>query len=251
MTHLSVNVNKIATLRNQRAGECPSVLKFSTIALDAGARGITVHPRPDERHIRASDLLPLSALCKARGVEFNIEGNPFEGRWMEQVLAIRPDQATLVPDANDQKTSDHGFPLDLATEAGRASLAKLSPVIAALKAAGVRASVFVDPDPVHAAGAAKAGADRVELYTEGWAVAFTQGGLARGRMLAAYAATALEAKRHGLGVNAGHDLNLDNLRPFLAGVPGVLEVSIGHALTADALEFGMQETVRRYLAHCG
>jgi len=251
MTSLSININKIATLRNQRSGECPSVLKFAALALDAGAHGITVHPRPDERHIRGSDLAPLSALCKARGVEFNIEGNPFEGRWLEQVLAIRPDQATLVPDAHGQKTSDHGFPLDLATESGRMSVTVLTPVIAKLKERGIRASVFIDPEPVHAAGAAKAGADRIELYTEGWAVAFAEGGVVRERTLAAYAATARGAQVAGLGINAGHDLNLENLRPFLAGVPGVLEVSIGHALTADALEFGMAETVRRYLLECG
>ena len=250
MTSLSVNINKIATLRNQRAGEVPSVLKFAAIALDAGAHGITVHPRPDERHIRGSDLAPLSALCKARGVEFNIEGNPFEGRWLEQVLAIRPDQATLVPDANDQKTSDHGFPLDPGTAAGRVSMHLLQPVVARLKAAGIRVSLFVDPDPAHARGAKLAGADRIELYTEGWAHAFNQGGSARAGMLAAYGATAKAAQAEGLGVNAGHDLSLDNLQPFLAGVSGVLEVSIGHALTADALELGMAQAVRKYLACC-
>jgi pyridoxine 5-phosphate synthase len=250
MTSLSVNINKIATLRNQRAGEVPSVLKFASIALNAGAHGITVHPRPDERHIRGSDLAPLSALCKARKVEFNIEGNPLEGRWMEQVLSIRPDQATLVPDANDQMTSDHGFPLDPATVAGQQSIAQLQTIVDALQAVGCRVSLFVDPDPKNAEGAKLAGADRIELYTEGWAHAFAQGGAARDAMLAAYAATAKEAQVRGLGVNAGHDLNLFNLRPFLAGVPHVAEVSIGHALTADALELGMAESVKQYLACC-
>ncbi len=250
MTQLSININKIATLRNQRAGDCPSVLKFAEIALDAGAHGITVHPRPDERHIRGSDLAPLSALCHARKVEFNIEGNPFEGRWMEQVLSIRPDQATLVPDVNDQMTSDHGFPLDPATVAGQEAIASLRPIVEALQAVGCRVSLFVDPDPKNAAGAKGAGADRVELYTEGWAHAFNQGGLAREAMLFAYASTARAAQGLGLGVNAGHDLNLVNLNPFLVGVPSVLEVSIGHALVADALEFGMAPTVRKYLACC-
>lgn len=251
MTTLSVNINKIATLRNQRRGGGPSVMKFAGIALDAKADGITVHPRPDERHIRYADLQPLADLCQARQVEFNIEGNPFEGHWLEKVLKIRPAQATLVPDDNDQITSDHGFPLDPTTSLGQATIIKLRPVVAKLQAAGCRVSLFVDPEPAHAQGAAQTGADRIELYTEGWAKAFGQGGMAREAVLAAYSATAREAQAHGLGVNAGHDLNLDNLAPFLAGVPGVLEVSIGHALIADALEMGLHGAVRHYRAACG
>lgn len=249
MTQLSVNVNKVATLRNQRKGSIPDVLHLARLALDGGAHGITIHPRPDERHIRYADIAPLALLVRERRREFNIEGNPFEGRYLEFVRQVRPHQATLVPDTVGQNTSDHGFALDPASAEGRAGIERLRPVVAELRALGVRVSLFVDPDPAAPAGAKAAGADRVELYTEGWADAFAADG--GGAMLGAYQATAAAAQALGLGVNAGHDLNLRNLRPFLAKVPGVLEVSIGQALVADALEFGMAETVRRYLLQCG
>lgn len=238
MTALSVNVNKIALLRNQRTVGVPSVPKFARIAVDAGADGITVHPRPDERHVRRSDVRELAAMLRgAPRVEFNIEGNPFEGPFMDLVSETRPHQCTLVPDAPGQATSDHGW--DLARDGAR-----LRPVLAELRALGIRSSLFVDPDPAAPARARDTGADRVEIYTEGYARAFAEG---RGdASLAPYAATAAAARAAGLGVNAGHDLNLENLRPFLRAVPGVLEVSIGHALVADALELGLAGAVRAY-----
>jgi pyridoxine 5-phosphate synthase len=239
MTRLSVNLNKIALVRNARPLDIPSVTRMATIALDAGAHGITVHPRPDSRHIRADDVLALSTLLAARpDREFNIEGNPFHNV-MELVQTVRPHQCTLVPDDPGAPTSDHGW--NLARDADR-----LRPVIADLHAWGVRVSLFMDPDPAAMAAAAAVGADRVELYTEPYANAW----LAKGAeaSLATYAATARAASAAGLGINAGHDLSLDNLPPFLSAVPGVLEVSIGHALTADALELGMAGAVRAYLA---
>lgn len=243
MTSLSVNVNKIALLRNQRTIGVPSVPRFVRIAVAAGAEGITVHPRPDERHVRRSDVPEISALLRAESpsVEFNIEGNPFEAGFMDLVRAVRPHQCTLVPDAPGQATSDHGW--DLARDGAR-----LRPVLAELRALGVRSSLFVDPDPTAPARARDAGADRVEIYTEGFARAFSEG---RGEdVVASYAATAAAAHAAGLGVNAGHDLNLENLGLFLGRVPHVLEVSIGHALVADALEMGLAATVRAYRAIC-
>jgi pyridoxine 5-phosphate synthase len=237
MTRLSVNLNKIALVRNARPLDIPSVTRMATLALDAGAHGITVHPRPDSRHIRADDVFAkLLALRPDR--EFNIEGNPFHNV-MELVHAVRPHQCTLVPDDPGAATSDHGW--NLVRDADR-----LRPVIADLHAWGVRVSLFMDPDPDAMAAAAAVGADRVELYTEPYANAW-MAGEAEGS-LAAYAATARAATTAGLGINAGHDLSLDNLPPFLAAVHGVLEVSIGHALTADALELGMAGAVRAYLA---
>lgn len=235
-TRLSVNVNKVALLRNSRTLDIPDVHHLATLAIEGGAQGITVHPRPDGRHIRANDVPALRELARANGVEYNIEGNPFH-QVMELVAAVRPDQCTLVPDDPGAFTSDHGWNL------GR-DARKLEPVIAELKALGVRVSLFMDPDE-HAMEQARAiGADRVELYTEPYASAF--GGQGQAASLSRYRTAAEAAQRAGLGVNAGHDLNRANLPAFLKEVPGVLEVSIGHALVADALEFGMVQTVRMY-----
>jgi len=236
-TALSVNVNKIALLRNTRHLGIPDVVALSRQALQAGAQGITVHPRPDERHIRAADVHELAALMKQwPQAEYNIEGNPFHNL-MDFVRELRPHQCTLVPDSSDQFTSDHGwlFPADMD---------RLQPVIAQARALGVRVSLFMDPLPEMMAAARAAGADRVELYTEAYASAF--GTPKQAEVLARYVAAAEAAMACGLEVNAGHDLNRDNLSSFLRAVPGVLEVSIGHALIADALELGLAETVRDY-----
>jgi len=238
-TVLSVNVNKVALLRNTRALGIPSVVRAATLALQAGAHGITVHPRPDERHIRPGDVRELAALVRERpGVELNVEGNP-DGRYLDLVLAARPHQATLVPDAPAQLTSDHGWD-------ARAAQAKLGPVVRRLKQAGIRVSLFLDPDAAQVDAAAATGADRIELYTESYARAF--GGERQAPVLASFAAAARRAQALGLGVNAGHDLNLANLGPFLDGVPGVLEVSIGHALVCEAFDHGLEGTVDRYVA---
>jgi len=239
MTSLSVNLNKVALLRNTRTIGIPSVEKTALIALEAGADGITVHPRPDGRHVRAPDVAELAGLLRQwPAAEFNIEGNPFH-QLMEYVRQVRPHQCTFVPDESGQFTSDHGW--DLARDEAR-----LRPLIAEAKAAGARVSLFMDPEPGAMAHAAAVGADRVELYTEPYARAF--GTAQQASELKRYAAAAEAAIAAGLGVNAGHDLNRANLPPFLAEVPGVLEVSIGHALIADALEFGLADTVRQYLA---
>lgn len=244
MTVLSVNVNKIAVLRNSRGGRAPDVLRAATACLDAGAHGITVHPRPDARHIRADDVLALAALCRARGVEFNLEGNPFapprDGYPGFHALCAqaRPAQATLVPDGDAQLTSDHGF--DFARDSER-----LRPHIAALKALDCRVSLFVDAGGADVAQAAAIGADRVELYTGPYAEAYAAGDAAAA--LAACRDCAGRAQAAGLGINAGHDLNQDNLAAFLGAVPGVLEVSIGHALVDEALYAGLDATVRGYL----
>ena len=238
MTRLSVNLNKIALLRNARTLGIPSVVRAATIALDAGAHGITVHPRPDGRHIRAGDVHELARLLAARPpAEFNIEGNPFHGL-LEFAREVRPQQCTLVPDETAAMTSDHGWNLE--REGGR-----LRPVIAELKALAIRVSLFMDPVPAAMAAARALGADRVELYTEPYARAY--GTTEEARVLAAYAASARAAQETKLGVNAGHDLNQVNLPRFLSAVPGVLEVSIGHALIADAIEAGLAQTVRQYL----
>jgi pyridoxine 5-phosphate synthase len=237
MTRLSVNVNKVALLRNSRLLDIPSVEHIACLALDAGAQGITVHPRPDARHIRSSDVGVLLKLVRSRRVEFNIEGNPFH-QLMDVVRAAPPDQCTLVPDDPGAATSDHGW--DLGRDRDR-----LRPVIAELKGMGVRVSLFMDADENAMAAARAVGADRVELYTEPYARAF--GTSSQDAALRRYHAAATAAIRSGLGVNAGHDLNRENLPLFLRRVPGVLEVSIGHALVADALEFGMVQTVALYL----
>ncbi len=243
MTRLSVNLNKVALLRNARTLGIPSVTRAAGIALDAGAHGITVHPRPDARHIRASDVNDLAQLLLTRpAIEFNIEGNPFEPPLLELVRSVRPQQCTLVPDDPGASTSDHGW--NLTQDAVR-----LRPVIAELKKLGVRVSLFMDPLPEAMHAVAAAGADRVELYTEPYARVF--GGADEAAMLARYANAARSAHAAGLGVNAGHDLNRDNLPRFLAAVPDVAEVSIGHALIADALELGLAATVADYLRVMG
>jgi pyridoxine 5-phosphate synthase len=246
MTVLSVNLNKIALLRNSRDTTSPSPLEFAKLAIAAGAEGITVHPRPDQRHIRFSDCLELA---EAIDVEFNIEGNPFSDTmpssrdgvldypgFMALVEMARPAQATLVPDGNAQLTSDHGF--NLSEDADR-----LAPIIAQLKALGCRVSLFMDPTPTDMTLAAAIGADRVELYTESYALAFAAGDYTH--VLGQFQESAIAAHEAGLGVNAGHDLNLLNLPTF--AVPHLLEVSIGHALTVDALRFGFSESVKRYV----
>ena len=237
-TALSVNLNKVALIRNTRHLGIPSVVKAAAICIEAGANGITVHPRPDARHIRSSDVHDLHALLRHHPeVEFNIEGNPFHNL-MDFVRTLRPHQATFVPDGEGQYTSDHGwsFPQDAD---------RLRPLIAEARALGVRVSLFMDPDPQSMAAARAIGADRIELYTETyastWATPRKHG------VLAQFAAAANAATAAGLGVNAGHDLNAENLPDFLAAVPGVLEVSIGHALISDALELGYPATIQRYL----
>lgn len=236
-TALSVNLNKVALLRNTRHLGIPSVTRAATLVLEAGADGITVHPRPDERHIRAHDVHDLAALLKAwPEAEYNIEGNPLHNL-MDFVRAVRPHQATFVPDSIGQFTSDHGWNLP-------EHAAVLKPLIDECHALGVRVSLFMDPQPAAMAAARAVGADRVELYTETYARAF--GTPDEAAVRAQFAAAARAALAAGLGVNAGHDLNRDNLGPFLRAVPGVAEVSIGHALIADALELGYTETIRAY-----
>ncbi|HYE95417.1 MAG TPA: pyridoxine 5'-phosphate synthase [Rubricoccaceae bacterium] len=242
MTSLSVNLNKVALVRNARGGARPSVRWAAETCLRAGAHGITLHPRPDRRHALPEDVFELASWLPA---ELNVEGNPFSGPepgypgFMEILRQTRPAQATLVPDAPGQRTSDHGW--DLARDGAR-----VRPLVEELRALGCRVSLFMDPDPEAIARAADVGADRVELYTGPWAEAFAQG--ESEELLARYVAAAERANAVGLGVNAGHDLDLNNLGPFLRAVPGVREVSIGHALTADALERGLEAAVRAYLA---
>lgn len=237
-TALSVNVNKIAQLRNTRHLGIPSVVRLATLALEAGAQGITVHPRPDERHIRAHDVHDIAALmAQWPQAEYNIEGNPFHNL-MGFIRAVKPHQATFVPDSEGQFTSDHGW--DLAADGDR-----LRPLIDECHALGVRVSLFMDAEPGVMAAARAVGADRIELYTEPYAAAYATP--QRDAQLQRFAAAARAAVQAGLQVNAGHDLNRDNLTAFLRAAPEVVEVSIGHALIADALELGMVETVRRYL----
>ena len=237
-TALSVNVNKVALVRNSRHLGIPSVTRAAQLCLQAGAHGITVHPRPDERHIRAQDVHELAALMKQwPDREFNIEGNPTQNL-MDFIRAVRPHQATFVPDSEDQFTSDHGWSFPQDTE-------RLRPQIAECRALGVRVSLFMDPLPEQMALARAAGADRVELYTEPYAAAWGQAG--QEEQLRRYAAAAQAALDVGLGINAGHDLNRDNLAAFVRRVPGVAEVSIGHALISDALELGYAATVQAYL----
>src|SRR5579864_3204074 len=243
MIRLSVNVNKIATLRNSRGGSVPSVADAVDVCLDAGAPGITVHPRADERHIRRSDVLEIAAQLAARaarrhGIEFNIEGDP-RPAFLELVLAVRPDQCTLVPVAPGEVTSQAGW-------APNASAA-IRPAVTTLQSAGVRVSLFVDPTVEAVRGAAAAGADRIELYTEPFAKAFARDAGSARASFERYVSAAGLAHDLGLGVNAGHDLDLENL-PLFRTLPHLAELSIGHALVSRALWVGLDRAVREYLA---
>ncbi|GAB5414819.1 MAG: pyridoxine 5'-phosphate synthase [Congregibacter sp.] len=252
MIALSVNLNKIALIRNSRDTSVPDIPTHAQLCIDAGADGITVHPRPDQRHIRADDCRDLASMLS---VEFNIEGNPFAGPrrsdrngvsdypgFMELVRELRPAQCTLVPDGDAQLTSDHGFDL-------RQQADSLQPILSELRDLGVRSSLFMDPEPEQMRLAAEIGADRVELYTESFAVAVATQRDVEG-VYAGFEASALAAMDAGLGVNAGHDLNLSNL-PVFRHLPGLLEVSIGHALTVDALSIGLPAAVKAYQAALG
>ncbi len=233
MTKLSVNINKIATLRNSRGGNRPDLLQVARDCERFGADGITVHPRPDERHIRYRDVYDLAGILST---EFNIEGNPQEQKFIDLVLDVCPAQVTLVPDVTGQLTSNHGW--DTVREQ-----AYLKEMIAVFKARGIRVSIFVDPDENMVAAAADCGTDRVELYTEAYARGY---GSDREQAVAAYVKAAQAASAAGLGLNAGHDLDMDNLRYFKACIPQLLEVSIGHALISDALYFGLHNTIQLY-----
>jgi pyridoxine 5-phosphate synthase len=238
-TALSINLNKVALVRNTRHLGIPSVTRAADLCLRAGAQGITVHPRPDARHIRAQDVHDLHVMLEAwPKVEFNIEGNPFHNL-MDFVRELKPHQATFVPDAEGQFTSDHGWNMP-------ADAKRLKPIIDEAHSLGVRVSLFMDPLPGAMQAVKDVGADRIELYTEGYARAF--GTSQQDEVLRPYTETARAALALGLGVNAGHDLNRDNLTTFLRAVPGVSEVSIGHAFIADALELGYEATTRAYLA---
>ncbi|NLA69193.1 MAG: pyridoxine 5'-phosphate synthase [Gammaproteobacteria bacterium] len=244
MTRLSVNLNKIALLRNSRGGNDPDMLRAARTCLDAGAHGLTLHPRPDARHARADDVMALAGLARERGVELNLEGNPFAAPrpgypgFLALCREARPAQATLVPDDDGQLTSDHGF--DFTRDGSR-----LAPLVAALKALGCRVSLFAGAGSA-VEDAAATGADRIEIYTGPFAAAHAAGDA--GAALAACADTARRARAAGLGVNAGHDLSQHNLRDFLQGIPGIQEVSIGHALVGEALYDGLATTVARYVA---
>jgi pyridoxine 5-phosphate synthase len=243
MTKLSVNLNKIALLRNQRNIGIPSVISAAKTVVRAGAYGVTVHPRPDQRHIRYNDVDELSELTAALKVEFNIEGNPFTGKYMEVVSRVKPDQATLVPDDPAANTSDHGWDL-------QANGSKLEPIVKELQELGIRVSVFMDPDVEAIQLAGEIGVDRVELYTEPYARAYRLNDNLE-EVMEQYIAAAEAAAECELGVNAGHDLNLNNLKKFCKSVPNVLEVSIGHALIADALDMGLESAVKEYLKLLG
>ena len=234
MTKLSVNINKIATLRNARGGNIPDVIKAAVNIEAFGAQGITVHPRPDERHITYKDVRELKPVLKT---EFNIEGNPKEQKFVDLVLEVKPHQVTLVPDTQGQITSDHGW--DTITNKDY-----LKEMIALFKKHNIRTSIFVDPDLKMITGAKETGADRIELYTEEYAQLFYT---EKEKAIKPFIAAAKLAGELGLGVNAGHDLSLDNLRFFKEHVPNLLEVSIGHALISDALYFGLENTVQLYL----
>lgn len=233
MTKLSVNINKIATLRNSRGGNRPDLLQVARDCERFGADGITVHPRPDERHILYRDVYDLAGILST---EFNIEGNPQEQKFIDLVLDVCPAQVTLVPDVIGQLTSNHGW--DTVREQ-----AYLKEMIAVFKARGIRVSIFVDPDENMVVAAADCGTDRVELYTEAYARGY---GSDREQAVAAYVKAAQAASAAGLGLNAGHDLDMDNLRYFKACIPQLLEVSIGHALISDALYFGLHNTIQLY-----
>ena len=234
MTRLSVNINKIATIRNARGGNMPDVTKAALDCENFGAEGITVHPRPDERHIRYSDVRTIRPLIRT---EFNIEGNPIPS-FIDLALEVVPDQVTLVPDAHDAITSNAGWDTirhkDFLTE-----------VCAEFRKKGIRTSIFVDPDPKMAEAAALCGCDRVELYTESYASMYPHG---REAAIEPFVKTAEAARAAGLGVNAGHDLNLENLEYFISRIPWTEEVSIGHAIICDALYMGLEQTILAYLS---
>lgn len=240
MTELSVNVNKIALLRNSRGHDAPNVVEFAKKFIEQGVAGITIHPRQDERHITRQDARDLGKLIRPlQGVELNIEGYPSED-FLQLIEEIKPDQTTLVPDAPDQLTSDHGFDFNTQAE-------YLAPILKRLKATGTRVAVFLDPDVKQVRLAAKSDADRIELYTEEYARTYHHAN--HDQVHARYAQAAIEAQKLGLGVNAGHDLSLENLAKFVS-IPGILEVSIGHALIVECLEFGLPSVARRYLQIC-
>lgn len=233
MTKLSVNINKIATLRNARGGNVPDLLKVAMDIESFGAQGITVHPRPDERHIRYRDVVELKTIVKT---EFNIEGNPIQ-KFIDLVLRVKPEQVTLVPDADDAITSNAGWDTVKHKE-------YLKEVISEFHRNGIRTSIFVDPDVKMVENAVETGTNRIELYTEAYAQKFAAGDR---DAVKNYAACAKEAASLGLGVNAGHDLSLENIKYFKEQVPGLLEVSIGHALITEALYLGLENTIHRYL----
>lgn len=235
MTKLSVNINKIATLRNSRGGNNPDLVKVALDCERFGAQGITVHPRPDERHIRYQDTFDLKAVI---ATEFNIEGNCKEQKFVDLVLANKPAQVTLVPDAEGQITSNHGWDTIKHQD-------YLKEMVAVFKNAGIRVSIFVDPVVEMVDGALETGTDRIELYTEAYAKDFL---INKEKAIAPYLDAAVRANQIGLGLNAGHDLDLNNLKYFAQNIPHLAEVSIGHALISDALYLGLEETIKRYLA---
>lgn len=234
MTKLSVNINKIATIRNARGGNTPDLLRVAQDAERFGAQGITVHPRPDERHIRYQDVYDLKPLLKT---EFNIEGNPKEQKFVDLVMNVKPEQVTLVPDGDNQITSDHGWDTIAHKD-------YLMDIIAQFKAAGIRTSIFVDADLNMIEGAKATGTDRIELYTEEYARLYST---QKETVIKPFSEAAKLATTLGLGVNAGHDLSLENLAYFKQHVENLLEVSIGHALISDALYYGLENTIQLYL----
>ncbi len=245
---LSVNLNKIALIRNSRDGNFPDVVEFAKLSIDAGAKGITVHPRPDLRHITPTDVLQLAELTKKAQVEFNIEGNPFAPPnenypgFTALVAQAKPTQCTLVPDSETQKTSDHGFDLTRDYD-------KLAPLVTELKSLDTRISLFMDPDPAQISLAQQIGADRIELYTGPFAWAYENDEIQGKEVFAQHCTAAQHALTLGLGVNAGHDLNLNNMKLYKT-LPGLQEVSIGHALTVDALLMGFSKSVQAYIDIC-
>ena len=234
MTKLSVNINKIATIRNSRGGNTPDLLQVAMDAERFGAQGITVHPRPDERHIRYQDVYDLKPLLKT---EFNIEGNPKIQKFVDLVLEVKPEQVTLVPDGDNQLTSDHGWDTI-------ANKVYLTEIISTFKNAGIRTSIFVDPDLKMIEGAKATGADRIELYTEEYARLYAS---QKETVIKPFTEASVLANKLGLGVNAGHDLSLENLAYFKQHTENLLEVSIGHALISDSLYFGLENTIQLYL----
>lgn len=233
MTKLSVNINKIATIRNARGGEFPSVTEVAVKLQEFGAQGITIHPRPDQRHITRKDVYDLKPLVHT---EFNIEGNPHRP-FIDMVLEVKPEQVTLVPDADDAITSNAGWDCEK-------NLDFLKSVISEFKNAGIRTSIFLEPNPEMVKFAAETGTDRIELYTEAYAKNYSRD---KENAIKPYIETAVEAEKLGLGINAGHDLSLDNLKYFAENIPNLLEVSIGHALISEALYLGLENTVQAYL----